>query len=220
MKMGILAILGQLLAMGVILFYAPEEAEQGPVQKIFYIHVGCALTMYLGFFVAFLSSLFYLADRKLRWDEISFSAVEVGFYLCTVVLITGPIWAKPAWGAWWTWEPRLTTTLLLWLLYASYLVVRSYFADSPRAPLISAVMAIVAFLDVPLIHFSVRLWRGIHPSVIGAKGGGMDPAMLNTLILTTFTTVLLFAALFAMRLRLEQSRNRTKALKLSLQEMS
>jgi heme exporter protein C len=210
-----IAVLG---ALSTIFFYAPEEATQGLVQKIFYAHVASAITMYIGFFIAFLGSLLYLLERKLHWDEIVVSAAEVGFFFCTVVLITGPIWAKPIWGAWWDWDPRLTTTLLLWLMYAAYLVLRGYFEDSARGRVITSVVAVIAFLDVPLIHFSVRLWRGIHPSVMASQGGGLTPKMQTTLAVTLCATVLLFCSLMAARFRLERSRNQLAALRLQRSE--
>lgn len=199
-----LSVLGALVT---IFFYTPEEATQGVVQKIFYIHVSSAITMYVGFFLSFLSALMYLIERKLHWDEICVSASEVGFFFCTTVLLTGPVWAKPIWGTWWTWDPRLTTTFLLWLLYAGYLLLRGYLLEPSRRATITSVVAIVAFLDVPLIHFSVRLWRGIHPSVIGPTGEGIPPSMKLTLIITLSATLMLFFSLFFTRLRLERTRN-------------
>jgi len=212
LKLNFGALLCLSTSLGFIFFYAPEEAQQGIVQKIFYIHVSSALTMYIGFFLSFLASLMFLLEHKTFWDEISVCAAEVAFFLCTVVLLTGPIWAKPIWGAWWTWDPRLTTTFLLWMMYAAYLVLRSYLEGSSRQRTVSAILAIIAFLDVPLIHFSVRLWRGIHPSVIGSKQGGLPPSMQLTLTLTLIAFVMFFFALFMTRLRLEQTRNQVAAL--------
>jgi heme exporter protein C len=216
--LNVLSGLAMAAAFAVIFFYAPVEAEQGVVQKIFYIHVACAITMYAGFFVSFLAALLFLLEKRLHWDEIAVSGAEVGFFLCTVVLLTGPIWAKPIWGAWWTWEPRLTTTFLLWLLYAGYLVLRGYFAHDPRGRAITSVVLAVDFLCVPLVHFSVRLWRGMHPTVVGPQGGGITPAMKLTFAVTLAAVFLLFCSLFATRFRLERSRNRLEALKLKRSE--
>jgi len=210
-----------LSALGAIFFYAPVEANQGIVQKIFYIHVASAFTMYIGFFIGFLCALLYLLEKKLLWDELAVTAIEVGFVFCTGVLLTGPIWARPIWGAWWDWEPRLTTTLLLWLLYASYLVLRGYFGISPRGRTTTSIVAVLAFLDVPLIHFSVRLWRGIHPSVMGSgRGGGMPFSMQLTLAISFLATALLFFLLLTIRFRLEISANRLVALRLKRSEES
>ncbi len=218
MKLKLFAMAALFAAFGVIFFYAPVEAEQGIVQKIFYIHVSSAMTMYVGFFIAFVSSLLYLSQRKTKWDEIAVSGVEVGFLFCTIVVATGPVWAKPIWGAWWTWDPRLTTTLLIWLLYAGYLVLRAYLAESPKKGTVSAIVAVIAALDIPLVHFSVRIWRGMHPTVMTGKGGGIPASMRITLFVTLFAVLCLFAALFHARLRLERSRNRLLTLLLSKQE--
>ena len=141
-------------AFATIFYYAPVEVSQGIVQKIFYVHVACAITMYLGFFISFLSSLMYLIEKKVHWDELAVSGAEVGYFLCVIVLITGPLWAKPVWGTWWTWEPRLTTTFLLWLLYSGYLILRGYFGSTSRGRSVAAITSIVAFLDVPIVHFN------------------------------------------------------------------
>ncbi|HLG19673.1 MAG TPA: cytochrome c biogenesis protein CcsA [Bdellovibrionota bacterium] len=207
MKLNAVTSLALLTAFGTIFFYAPEEATQGMVQKIFYVHVACAITMYIGFFLAFLGGLFYLLEKKLHWDELVVSAAEVGFFFCTVVLLTGPIWAKPIWGTWWDWDPRLTTTLLLWLLYAAYMVLRGYFEGSARGRAVTSIVAIIAFLDVPIIHFSVRLWRGIHPSVMASQNSGLTPKMQATLAITFCAMVLLFSSLMVARFRLERNRN-------------
>ncbi len=207
MKLNLVTGAALMAAMGTIFFYAPEEARQGIVQKIFYIHVASAITMYIGFFIGFLCGLLYLLEKKMRWDEISVASIESGFFLCSMVLVTGPIWAKPIWGAWWDWDPRLTTTLLLWMLYAGYLILRGSFGSSPRGRMTTAVVAIIAFLDVPLIHFSVRLWRGIHPSVMQNREGGMPASFQLTLGVTFLATTLTLFTLMRMRYRLEHARN-------------
>ncbi|MCB0308980.1 MAG: cytochrome c biogenesis protein CcsA [Bdellovibrionales bacterium] len=196
-------------AFSMVFFYAPSEATQGIVQKIFYIHVSSAMTMYLGFFITFLSGLMYLGERRLLWDEVASSCAEVAWVFCSIVLLTGPIWAKPIWGTWWTWEPRLTTTFLLWLMYSAYLFTRSAMEDSSKKPLVSAVIGIVAFIDVPLIHYSVKLWRGIHPSVVSTKGG-LPYSMKLTLAVCTIAFFLLFFVVSFYRFRLEQCKNRLK----------
>lgn len=192
------------LAFGLIFFYAPIEKTQGIVQKIFYIHVSSALTMYLGFFIAFLSSIAYLWKRNPTYFWISKSAIEVGYVFCCAVLLTGPFWAKPIWGAYWTWEPRLTTTFILWLIYTAYLLFQSYLIEQQkRAEVLSSVIAIIAFLDVPLIHFSVKLWRGVHPSVLRNEDG--LPTNMKLVLLTTLGVFIVFYFyLFKKRLFLEK----------------
>jgi heme exporter protein C len=206
-------------ALSLIWFYAPMEAEQGIVQKIFYIHVACALTMYVGFFIAWIAAIMYLLERKLLWDRLAISSAEVGFFFCTVVLLTGPIWAKPIWGTWWTWDPRLTTTFLLWLMYAGYLVLRGFFAQDARGRVVTSVVLIIDFLVVPLVHFSVQLWRGIHPTVVGPKGGGIPTEMKLTLIATFAAIVIFFFSLLKSRFLLEKTRNELDQLRLQKSEV-
>ena len=204
-------------ALIMIFFFTPEEASQGLVQKIFYIHVSSAITMYLAFFIAFLSSILYLSDQKIIWDEVSVSAVEVGLLFCSIVLVTGPIWARPIWGTWWTWEPRLTTTFLLFMLYVSYLIARQAITSHRKARM-SAVISIVAFIDVPLIHYSVKLWRGIHPSVINNKSGGLPASMQITLAVAMLSMILFFTSLFLTRWKIEKNKNNLEKLKAALSE--
>jgi heme exporter protein C len=207
-----------LAAFAAIFFYAPQDAQQGIVQKIFYLHVACAITMYMGFALSFLASLLYLVERKWLWDELGVASAEAGFFLCTCVLLTGPLWGKPVWGAWWTWDPRLTSTLLLEFLYAGYLVLRTYFGPSDHGRKVAAVVAVIAFLDVPLVHYAVRLWRGMHPSVLGPRGGGLSPSMKITFFVTLVAVTFLFLSLLRARFRLEQARNRLTRLQLERSE--
>ncbi|MCB1197016.1 MAG: cytochrome c biogenesis protein CcsA [Deltaproteobacteria bacterium] len=192
------------IAFATIFLYAPMEKTQGVVQKIFYIHVSSALTMYVGFFIAFVSSILYLVKRENKYHWRSNSAIEVGYLFCCIVLVTGPTWAKPIWGDYWTWEPRLTSTFILWLIFTGYLLFQGYLKENQKkAPVISSIIAIIAFLDVPLIHFSVRLWRGVHPTVIRNKDG-LTSSMTVTLVLTLVSMLCLFAYLFRHRLFLEK----------------
>ncbi|MCB0272504.1 MAG: cytochrome c biogenesis protein CcsA [Bdellovibrionales bacterium] len=192
------------IAFSIIFFYAPMEKTQGIVQKIFYIHVSSALTMYVGFFIAFIASIIHLYKRESRYYWMSKSAIEVGYVFCCIVLLTGPVWAKPIWGAYWTWEPRLTTTFILWLIYTSYLLFQSYLKENQKkAEVISSIIAVVAFFDVPLIHLSVKLWRGVHPTVLRNKEG-LPPSMSLTLVITFFVMIGLFAYLLRQRFFLEK----------------
>lgn len=213
MRFSVISIIAMMLALVNVFVFTPIEASQGLVQKIFYIHVASALTMYCGFFIAFISGIFYLIERKTFWDQLCVSAVEVGFVFCSVVLSTGPLWAKPVWGVWWTWDPRLTTTFLLWLIYAGFILARSYVENDAFKAKLSSIIAIVAFIDVPLIHYSVKLWRGVHPSVISNKDG-LPTSMKTTLILTFFATILIFITLFKARLNQLKMEQKLKTLNL------
>jgi len=192
------------LCFGLIFFYAPVEKAQGMVQKIFYIHVSSAITMYIGFFIAFVSGLSFIFTRKIKHIHRLHASAEVAYLFICIVLLTGPIWAKPIWGTYWTWEPRLTTTFILWLIYTGYLLFDAYLKDNDQsAPMISSIIAVIAFVNVPLIHFSVKLFRGVHPSVIKTKGG-LPQSMTLALIFTLFVFICLFFYLFSHRYRLER----------------
>ncbi len=190
---------------------APVEASMAmvePVQRIFYIHLPSAFTSFLAFFVVFLASLGYLFTRKLPWDWLAAAAAEVGVVFCTIVLITGPLWAKPVWGIWWTWDARLTTTLILFLIYVGYLMLRTYVPEAHRRALLAAVVGILGFVDVPIVYMANRWWRTQHPQpvIAGGESSGLDPRMWYG-VLAVFVGVLLFAALLVrLRYRLESMR--------------
>lgn len=177
-----------------IFCYAPEEATQGVVQKIFYYHVSSAFCMYFGFLIAGLGALLYLLKKEDRYEALSEAGAEVGLLFCTMVLVSGPLWARPIWGTWWTWDPRLTTTLLVWLLFLAITFLRRFVGDQPRGKVATAVLTLFALLDLPLIFLAVKLWRGVHPSVLG-KSESMPPSMRLTLIVSNITVMILFFAL-------------------------
>ncbi|MBI4267033.1 MAG: cytochrome c biogenesis protein CcsA [Chloroflexi bacterium] len=173
-----------------IFIYAPTEAVMGNVQRIFYIMVPMGWLAMLSFLIIFIASILYLRSKRARWDTLSQSAAEIGVIATTLTLITGSMWARPVWGVWWTWEPRLTATLVLWLIYLAYFLVRSLAADEQRGATFAAVVGIVGFIDVPIIGLSTTLWRGMHPGTI-ILAGGLAPQMLRTLLvsLTAFTVM-------------------------------
>jgi heme exporter protein C len=147
-------------------FYAPVEATMGVVQKIFYVHLPSALNTFAAFAVVFVAGIGYLSQRKAWWDDLAAAAARAGLVFCSVTLLTGMVWARAAWGTWWTWSPRLTFTLLLWLLYVVYLIVRGSIDSDQRRAVVSAAYGIVAFLDVPLVYVSARLLPDIHPTAM------------------------------------------------------
>src|SRR6185369_15453853 len=179
MKRGfsILAIITALLlsfALYEALAWAPTERTMGDVQRIFYYHVPSAWVAFELFLINFVASILYLIRRSAKADMIPLVTAEVGVVFCTIVLITGPIWARPVWGIWWTWDLRLTLTLVLWLIYVSYLVLRR-FSSSSQTPLLAAVLAIFGALDVPLVYFSIWFFRTQHPAPVIGGGGSLDP---------------------------------------------
>ena len=182
-----------------IFVYAPLEATMGVVQKIFYTHLPLAWWAFVSFFVVFAASIAFLRTRSARWDHVAAAAAEVGVLCSGLALITGSLWARHSWGVWWTWDPRLTTTLIMWFVYAGYLVLRTLDLPPARRGMICAVVGIVAFIDVPLVFVSARLWRSIHPAVFAAKGGGLDDAMKITVISCVAAFGFLWAALVLAR---------------------
>ena len=182
---------------------APTERTMGEVQRIFYYHVPSAWTAFLLFFVNLGASVAYLIWRNPKADALAVVAAEVGVVFCTVVLVTGPIWARPVWGIWWTWDVRLTTTLVLWLIYVSYLVLRR-FSDSSQTPRLAAVLAIFGALDVPLVYFSIWFFRTQHPQPVIGGGGSIDPRMLRVLLINWLAFSCLAVLVCWWRYRLER----------------
>ena len=188
MKRGIsiLAVVTALLlsfALYEALIGAPTERTMGDVQRIFYYHVPSAWTAFLLFLINFVASVVYLVRRNEKADILALVSAEVGVVFCTVVIMTGPIWARPVWGIWWAaGDIRLTTTLVLWLIYISYLVLRR-FSTSGQTPIIAAVLAVFGALDVPLVYFSIWFFRTQHPSPVIGGGGSLDPRMAHVLLI-------------------------------------
>ena len=184
-----------------IYLYAPEEQVMGLAQKIFYLHLPAAWWGLFSFGLACISSLFYLKTHRPSCDLVAAAAVETGMLCCTLALLTGSIWARHSWGVWWTWDPRLTTALILWFIYAGYLTLRSMPMSGERRSALCAVVAVAGFLDVPLVFLSARLWRSIHPAVITARGGGLETEMAVTAASCTLAFGLIWLCLLLGRYR-------------------
>src|SRR2546428_2672965 len=202
----ILAVLTALMLVYAVyqaLVVAPTERTMGDVQRIFYYHVPSAWTAFLLFFVNLVASVAYLVKRNPKVDALAMVSAEVGVVFCTVVLVTGPIWARPVWGIWWTWDLRLTLTLVMWLIYVSYLMLRR-FSSSGQTPVMAAVLAVFGALDMPLVYFSIWYFRTQHPSPVIGGGGTIDPVMLPGWMIN-LAAFLCFALLHCwLRYRLER----------------
>ncbi|NIS71294.1 MAG: cytochrome C assembly protein [Proteobacteria bacterium] len=194
-----------LVALYAIFLYAPIEKTMGMIQKIFYFHVSSAFLSFFAFFIVFVASILYLYRRDRKWDILAHSSAEIGVIFCTLVLITGPIWAKPVWNVWWTWDPRLTTTLILWFIYVTYLMLRKMTGEGHKEAF-AAVFGIAGFINVPITFFAIRIWRTIHPIVIRSSGISITSPMLYTLIITLLAFTLLYFHLLNARIRLERMR--------------
>jgi len=198
-----------------IFLYAPADATQGEVQRLFYLHLPAAWLAYLSFFVIFVSSILFLLRGTPRWDRLARAAAELGFIFTTLVLLTGSIWGRPIWGTWWTWDARLTTTLILWFIYLGYFLLRAYVADPERGARYAAVLGIVGFVDIPIIHMSVRWWRTLHPQpiVVRSEGPAMPTEMLLTMVVTLVAFCVLYVFLLALKYRIETVRDEVLTLR-------
>jgi heme exporter protein C len=197
-----------LAALFLVFVVVPTEREMGIVQRIFYFHVSAAWVAYMGFGLVAGASAVYLWNRSRAADRLALAAAEVGVLFCTLLLITGPLWARPIWGVWWTWDPRLTMTVILWAIYVSYLMLRAFGGEDDAVRRYAAVLGIVGVLDIPIIRVSVHLLRGIHPAVITRRQGGTglgDPLMQLTLVVSGVALVLLAVWLIALRMRIERT---------------
>ncbi|MBE7558017.1 cytochrome c biogenesis protein CcsA [bacterium] len=192
----------------------PNEKMQGTVQRIFYYHVPFAWVALFAFFMVFIFSILYLARRREWMDAMAVSNAEVGVFFCTLVLITGPLWAKPVWGVYWDWDARLTSTFVLWLIYLGYMLLRAFVHDTHRRAVLSAAVGIFGFLDVPLVYFSIRLFNTQHPKpvIAGGEGSGLAPVMRNTLFICLIAITLFYVCLLVRRYRLERLRQEAETL--------
>ncbi|HEY9077643.1 MAG TPA: cytochrome c biogenesis protein CcsA [Anaerolineaceae bacterium] len=213
--------LGMLVAAILMVFgYAPVEAVMGPVQKIFYFHVATAWVGMLGFLVAVISGIAYLIRPRKNMDISGLAAIEIGLVFLAIAIVTGSIWARPAWGTWWTWDPRLTTASIVELVYLAYLMLRQGIEDPDRRARFGAVYAILGFISVPLTFISIRLFRTIHPVLIGSSDPSaqgtfnMTPSMLQTFLFSLLTFSVLFATLLWHRIRLGQLEDRVDQMKM------
>lgn len=216
----ILTILLLILATWMVFFYAPMEAIMGQVQRIFYFHVAVGWVGMLGFLVAAVAGVVFLVSKKRIWDVVGVAAVEIGMVFALANIVTGMIWARPIWNTWWTWDPRLTTATIMVLIYAAYFMLRSGIEDPDRRARFGAVYAIIGFISVPLTFFSARLFRTIHPIVIGTNQPGatgafdMSPHMMQTFMFALFTFSFVFADLLWHRIRLGKLADKVEQLKL------
>jgi heme exporter protein C len=207
--LGVATTLLMLVTVYGIFAVAPVDAAQGQPFRIFYFHVPIAWVAYLAFFVVFVASILYLWRRDERWDGLARAAAEVGTVFTTLVLITGSLWGRPIWNAWWDWsEPRLTVTFILWFIYAGYLMLRSYTGRTAAGARMAAVLGIVAFASVPIDYLSANWWNAVHthPATSYVTSSGLPGSAVAVLMLSLTTFTLLFALLLAAAYRLERVR--------------
>jgi len=206
---GICILLALLMALG----WAPTEATMGHVQRILYFHVSTAWVGFLALFAGLVGGVVYLCREDARFDDLSQASVEIGFTFVTVAIVTGSLWAKPVWNTWWTWEPRLTTAAILWLIYLAYFMLRDGIEDPRREARLAAVYAIVAFASIPLTFSAIFWWRGMHPVM-----GELRPRVLVTLLVSVGAFTLLYVALLRHRMRLASLGRQIASLREHLRE--
>ena len=205
-----------------LIFFVAREADAsmgGQLQRIFYFHVPSAWVAYLGFAIVFIASIAYLRTGARRWDLLAHAGAEIGVVFCSLVLITGPIWARPVWGTWWQWDARLTSTFVMWLTYVGYLLLRSYSTDPGRVGRSAAVVGIVGFINVPLVHFSIYWWRTLHPAgptvANLADDSGLGGPEMTAFFASLIAFTLLFAWLLVLRTRLGRLGDEVEALEVA-----
>jgi heme exporter protein C len=190
-------------------YVAPEERTMGAIQRIFYLHASCGWASETTFFFCFVANLLYIWRRKPQYDWLGVTCAEVGVAFITVVLLTGPIWARPVWGIWWTWDARLTSTFVLWILYICYLLLRTLIDEPERRALLSALFGVFAFIDVPIVFGAIRWWRTQHPApvIMGGPGSGLDPLMYRVFFFNVLAMHVLAVFLIVERYLLEKNKH-------------
>ena len=210
------------VAVLMVFFYAPLEATMGQVQRVFYFHVATAWVGMLGFMVAAVVGVMYLRTGNRHWDIVGLAAIEISLVFFLITIVTGSIWARPAWNTWWTWDPRLTSAAIVELVYAAYWMLRQGIEDPDKRARFGAVYAVIGFLSVPITFMSIRLLRTIHPVVVGgsdaaAQGGfSMTPAMRLTFFFSLIVYSILFVALLWHRIRLGRLADKVEQLKIKI----
>ncbi|ADG83119.1 cytochrome c assembly protein [Thermincola ferriacetica] len=210
---GVVATVLMAVAIYLVFAWVPNEKIMGPVQKIFYFHVASAWIAFFAFFVVFIASIVYLKTRNSKWDWWAAASAKIGLLFTTIVILTGPIWGKSAWGAWWTWDPRLTTTLILWFIYAGYVLVRVTVDEKEKRERFSALFGIIGFLDVPIVWFSISWWNTIHPKILNSSGMAISPKMFTTLMVSLAAFTALYGWLMPRLYRIERLEERFDRLK-------
>ncbi len=219
----IASVILMLIASYLVFFFAPMEAVMGNVQRVFYFHVSMAWIGSIGFLLAVVAGIFYLATKDRKWDIIGLAGIEVGLVFAFINIVTGSIWARPIWNTWWTWDPRLVTATIAELVYIAYIMLRQSIDDPNRRARFGAVYAIIGFVSVPMSFFSIRIWRTIHPIVIGGGSSNgeaiemqMTGDMRTTFFFSLFTFTIVAISLVWHRIRLGQMQDEVEQLKVKV----
>ncbi len=217
LTLGALSCIGMMVTIPLIFFYAPTDALQGEVQRILYFHVPTAWIGMLAFVVQAAAGVLYLLKANERLDWIARASAEVGVVFLTITLILGSLWGKPVWGAWWTWDPKLTAALILWFMFIGYLMLRSYMGRTTDSARVGAVWSIVGVIDVPIIYLSVQWWRGQHPAAQVGVAGALPPEATLTLMVSLATFTLLYCFLMLQVYHLQRLQTLAQRLRASVE---
>ena len=215
--LGTLSLIGMMVSIWMIFLYAPMDAIQGNPQRIFYFHVPMAWLGMLGFLIVAIGGIGYLVKKDERWDWVARASAELGALFITLALITGSIWGRTIWGTWWTWDARLTTTLILWFIYIGYLMLRSYMGRTSASARAGAVLAIIGIIDVPIIYESVNWWRTLHPTAQVGVQGALPPSVVLTLMISLTTFTLLYSFLMIQLYQLQRAQTMAQQLHASIE---
>ena len=195
-------------ALYLVFFYAPTDANLGVSQRILYFHVPVAILSLLSVVVVAVASAIHLFGKGEKSDAIAYASAEVGFVFCTIAIVTGAIWAKPVWGVWWTWDPKLTLTLVLWFIYAAYLMLRAFGPKGSQGARYGAVLALIGAIDAPIVYYAAEIWRSTHPSLVigpAADSDALDPRMLVAVLVSMVAFTVLFIYLIIERYSLKKA---------------
>jgi heme exporter protein C len=212
-----ITLVGMPVTIWMAFLYAPTDAIEGPPQRIFYFHVPIAWIGMLAFVVMAVAGVVYLWKKDERWDWVAQAAAEIGMVFISLALITGSIWGYTTWGTWWTWDARLTTTLILWFIYIGYLMLRSYMGRTPASARAGAVMSIICVIDVPIIYESVNWWRTLHPTAEVGTPGALPPPVVLTLLVSLTVFTILYAVLMISAYQLQRAQTLAQRLRASLE---
>lgn len=219
--LGLLTLVFTVVGLYMAFLYAPTEINMGLVYRIFFFHLGAVAAGFIAILIVAIAGIAYLRTNARKWDRLAEASGEIGVVFTIIALLMGSIWAKPIWGVWWTWDPRLTSYLVLLLIYVAYLMLRATARDDPRVARFSAVFGVLGAINVPIVILSARIWRGISPVLFqeSAQGFtfGLTPEMVQTLFVCIIASLLLFFYLLIQRVRLEELRDQVVALKRALQ---
>lgn len=213
----VLTLVGIAVTLWMAFFYAPTDAVEGQPQRIFYVHVPVSWIGMLAFVIMAAAGIAYLRTKDERWDWIARAAAELGTVFITLALITGSIWGRTTWGTWWTWDARLTTTLILWFIYIGYLMLRNYMGRTPASARAGAVMSLVCVVDVPIIYESVNWWRTLHPSAEVGVAGALPPSVVLTLMLSLTVFTIFYALLMIQVYQLQRAQTLAQRLRANLE---